>query len=137
MLKKRLDGYKKKFNLLLNKSRIYEIKIWKNVWVGEHILIHCNEFKMNMFRLDKSYKEKWKYQFYKNNTIWRFRTIELITKIDTLSPLKILTRGYSIAETDGAVVKSIQQLKIDDKVDVKFADGKIKAKVEEIKSLEY
>ena len=87
-------------------------------------------------RLDKVIK-KMEVSITKKQHDLKIRTIELITKIDTLSPLKILTRGYSIAETDGAVVKSIQQLKIDDKVDVKFADGKIKAKVEEIKSLEY
>jgi len=52
-----------------------------------------------------------------------------ITKLDTLSPLKTLTRGYSITEKDGKVVKSAKNLKKDDLVSVRFADGNVNAKV--------
>lgn len=55
--------------------------------------------------------------------------IELISKLDTLSPLKTLTRGYSVTEKDGKMVKSVKELKVGDKVTIKLIDGKIKAQI--------
>lgn len=55
--------------------------------------------------------------------------IEVISKLDTLSPLKTLTRGYAIAEKDKKSVKSIKDVKKDDIIDLKFIDGNIQTKV--------
>ena len=49
--------------------------------------------------------------------------IELVTKLDTLSPLKTLTRGYSLTEKDNKIVKSVNELNKNDKVKLKFHDG--------------
>lgn len=49
--------------------------------------------------------------------------IKLVSKLDTLSPLKTLTRGYSLTEKDNKIVKSAKELKKDDKVKLKFLDG--------------
>ena len=57
------------------------------------------------------------------------KKIELISKLDTLSPLKTLTRGYIIASKDEKTVKSIKDLQKDDIIDLKFTDGKIQTKV--------
>ena len=55
--------------------------------------------------------------------------IKLITKLDSLSPLKTLTRGYSIIEKDGKVVKSVNDLKMDDEISIRLLDGIAKAKI--------
>ena len=55
--------------------------------------------------------------------------IESISKLDTLSPLKTLTRGYCLTEKDNKIVKSVKQLKKDDEVNLKFYDGDIIAKI--------
>ena len=39
------------------------------------------------------------------------KSIELISKLDTLSPLKTLTRGYSIVQKNGKTIKSVKELK--------------------------
>ena len=57
--------------------------------------------------------------------------IELVSKLDALSPLKTLYRGYSITEKDGKVVKSVKELKKGDKVLVKLSDGEKRATIEE------
>ncbi|MEE1390180.1 MAG: exodeoxyribonuclease VII large subunit [Clostridia bacterium] len=57
------------------------------------------------------------------------KSIELISKLDTLSPLKTLTRGYSIAQKDGKTIKSVKELKTNDELDIRFTDGEIKTKV--------
>lgn len=55
---------------------------------------------------------------------------ENISKLDTLSPLKTLLRGYSITETsDGKVLKSIKQVNKSDNISIILQDGKIDAKV--------
>ena len=56
--------------------------------------------------------------------------IELVSKLDTLSPLKTLVRGYTIVEKDNKIVKSIAELKPKDEVSIKFKDGE---KIAEIK----
>ena len=55
-----------------------------------------------------------------------------ITKIDSLSPLKTLSRGYSIAEKDGKILKSVTQVNKEDRIELKVTDGIVKTKVEEI-----
>lgn len=56
-------------------------------------------------------------------------SVKIISKLDTLSPLKTLTRGYSIVSNGNNTIKSIKQIKKDDILDVKFIDGETKAKV--------
>lgn len=55
--------------------------------------------------------------------------LEVMSRLDTLSPLKTLTRGYAIAEKNKKTIKSIKDIKKDDIIDLKFIDGKIETKV--------
>ena len=55
--------------------------------------------------------------------------IELVAKLDTLSPLKTLTRGYVLTEKDGILVKSAKDLKEKDEVKLRFHDGEKIARV--------
>ena len=57
------------------------------------------------------------------------KSIELISKLDTLSPLKTLTRGYLIAQKQGKTIKSIKELQKDDIIDLKFIDGQKQTKI--------
>ena len=54
---------------------------------------------------------------------------ERVAKLDALSPLKTLTRGYCITEKDNKIIKSIKDLKIDDEIEIKFFDGEKQAKI--------
>ena len=54
---------------------------------------------------------------------------ELVAKIDTMSPLKTLTRGYSIIEKEGKVIKSKKDLVKDEEIKLTLSDGSINAKV--------
>ena len=55
--------------------------------------------------------------------------IELVSKLDTLSPLKTLTRGYSIVEKDEKSIKSVLELQKDDEISIRLNDGKKQAKI--------
>ncbi len=51
-------------------------------------------------------------------------------KLDALSPLRVMARGYAIAsKEDGSVVRSADELIKDEEFDLRFADGSKKCKV--------
>lgn len=52
-----------------------------------------------------------------------------ITKLDALSPLKTLLRGYSITKKGDKLVKSIKDLKSGDIISIRFSDGEKDAKI--------
>lgn len=56
--------------------------------------------------------------------------ITLLSKLDTLSPLKTLTRGYAIVEQNDNIIKSAKQLKTGDEINLKFMDGEKLAKIQ-------
>lgn len=55
--------------------------------------------------------------------------IELTAKLDSLSPLKTLTRGYCLIETDNKIVKKVEDLKKDQEINIRLVDGRKKAKI--------
>ena len=55
--------------------------------------------------------------------------IELVTKLDAISPLKTLIRGYSLTEKDGKIIKKASQINKGDIVTIKFSDGDKKAEI--------
>lgn len=60
------------------------------------------------------------------------RVINSITKLDALSPLKTLTRGYSVVEFTGKAVKSINEVKKDDNISIRLEDGYLGAKITDV-----
>ena len=62
------------------------------------------------------------------------RYIALVSKLDAMSPLKVLTRGYAMAQTeDGQVIRSVCQIKQEDIFTVTLSDGTVDASVIQVK----
>ena len=58
------------------------------------------------------------------------RFIANVSKLDAMSPLKVLTRGYSMAQTeDGTLLRSVSQTKQGDMIKIHLCDGNIRAVV--------
>ena len=55
--------------------------------------------------------------------------VKLVSKLDALSPLKTLTRGYSIIESDNKIVKSVNDLHKGQNIEIRLVDGKKEAQV--------
>ena len=53
------------------------------------------------------------------------RYVSDVAKLDALSPLKVLSRGYSIAEVNGKVIKSANDISNGDKFKLKLSDGAV------------
>ena len=58
------------------------------------------------------------------------RYVALTAKLDAMSPLKVLTRGYAMAQTeDGSVLRSVEQVDLGQRITVSLNDGTISATV--------
>ena len=64
----------------------------------------------------------------------RQKFVSCAAKLDALSPLKVLTRGYSVTQTGkGRVVSSVSQVKVQDEIQIAVTDGTITANVLSVK----
>lgn len=58
------------------------------------------------------------------------RYIAAVSKLDAMSPLKVLTRGYSMAQTSaGEVLRSVHQVELGERVSIRLTDGILSATV--------
>lgn len=128
-VRRKIDSYQDRLRMsLIKKIELMKMKYEKcmssSVFKDPLKKVNDNYLKLdknikqleNLIKL-KQEKEKTKY-------------IELVAKLDTLSPLKTLARGYSITQKDGKVVKSKEMLKQGDIIDIRFLDGRKQAKVQ-------
>ena len=61
----------------------------------------------------------------------RFALSVAAEKTNVLSPLSVLSRGYSLAERNGEVLKSVDDVSVGDQVSVRFLNGRIVSTVQE------
>lgn len=63
----------------------------------------------------------------------RQRCVRLTAALDAMSPLKVLTRGYAMAQTeDGRLLRTVEQTSPGGRFTLHLADGRIRASVEAI-----
>ena len=53
----------------------------------------------------------------------------LAGKLNALSPLGVISRGYALAEIEGKVVTRVKDVEVNDEISVRLSDGMLKAKV--------
>ena len=111
--KNRLDRLSDKYNTLIKDLD----KNIRNVIDNKKLLLdnltEKNDINMNiLFEYKKSLFEQYSY------------------RLKNLNPLDIMDKGFSIVSVNGNIVKSINDVKKDDLIDIKVTDGNIKAKVE-------
>lgn len=69
-----------------------------------------------------------------NLTIYKNKFTNIISKLDSMSPLATLERGYSICTNkDGKVVKNVKSLGIGDEIDIIMNDGSLNCSVNRIR----
>lgn len=65
----------------------------------------------------------------------RQQFVSLVSKLDAMSPLKVLTRGYAMAQTEtGALLRSVKQVEPGETIKVSLSDGKLTATIVEKRS---
>ena len=125
-IKEELEKYKNRLKAdLIKKIEFIKLRYEKcmNSKGFKDILsrIQENYLKIDSIIKNLEYLIKSKYNDSKN------KFITCVSKLDNLSPLKILTRGYAIPQKDGAIIKSSKQLKKDDNIELILSDGKVEA----------
>ena len=55
--------------------------------------------------------------------------LNLVSKLETLSPLQTLQRGYTITKVEGKVISSSKKIKKGDKLSIEFSDGSVNTEV--------
>ena len=127
-LEKKLLDYKLRYKLALKKKiEMMRLKYEK--------CMSLRVFKEPMQQINEKYilidKQVRNLKEYITNKLKseKIKEIELISKLDALSPLKTLTRGYSIVQKDNGIVKSSKDLKKGDEINIRFSDGNTNAKI--------
>lgn len=54
------------------------------------------------------------------------------TRLHALSPLNIMSRGYSVVSKEDVIISSVSQVVPEDLLDIQFSDGFVKARVESL-----
>jgi len=73
----------------------------------------------------KQLKQKMDQNIQKQN----YKIQQLIIQLDALSPLKVMQRGYTLIKKDNQLIKSQNDVKTDDLIDIQFYDGMRKAQI--------
>ena len=127
-VKQKINTYQNRLRLtLIKKVEIMKLRYEKcmlsRVFKEPLRNINDNYLKIDAYikRLENTIKTKQKEE--------KTKYIELVSKLDTLSPLKTLTRGYSLVEQDNKIIKNSKYLKTGDKVNIRFADGEKQAEI--------
>ncbi len=55
-----------------------------------------------------------------------------VARLEPLSPLSALSRGYAVAQSDGAVLRTVSQVKAGDRVNITLTDGTVDATVQKV-----
>jgi len=127
-LKNTISVYQNRFRILLKRKielmrakyeKCMQSRVFKNPtqFINDYLLkIDSNVKKMENSINKKIHNSK--------NTF-----IEQAAKLDSLSPLKTLTRGYCIAESQSKIIKSAEQLNKNQEITLRFSDGQKEAKI--------
>lgn len=127
--KQRLDSIKSR-NLFKNPMVIYQSKemmfdsLLERLKYSTTSLFNVKE--KQLLTLKNSYILKNPYQLLDKKAN---KYLQIISKLETLSPLLTLKRGYTITKVDGKVVDSVKKIKKKDILEVEFNDGVVKTEV--------
>ena len=57
----------------------------------------------------------------------------IVNKLELLNPLNVLSKGYTVSKVNNKIIKSINDVKVDDKLNIKLLDGEIETIVKGVK----
>lgn len=124
----KLENYKTRYKLAL-KKKVELMRLQYEKCMARRVFKEpLQEINEKIIRLDMIVKNM------QNSMVNRYKDsknemIKAISKLDALSPLKTLTRGYVITQKEGSIVKSVNDIEKDDEVELRFIDGTKNAKI--------
>lgn len=127
-LKQRLETYNRRYKVALKKKIEYMKLRYEKCMASRAFKEPYQRINEQYINLDIQLKAL---QNSIMNKIKDARAIsmETISKLDALSPLKTLTRGYCIAEHNNKIIKSVKDVKQNDQIKLRFTDGEKTANI--------
>ena len=127
-LKNTFEIYQNRLNFALKrKTELMRLKLekCKNSVVYKNPFQRINNYYLDIDRLSKQME---------NSINKKIKEIKMkfaneVTKLDALSPLKTLGRGYCIAEKNNKIIAKSEKLEKDMEIALRFQDGTVKAKI--------
>ncbi len=115
--------FKNPMNLYLAKEQQFDITLERLKTSIKNLTLNKKE---DLHKITSSYifKDPTKIIDNKKN-----KYVNLLGKLETLSPLKTLKRGYTFTKKDGKVITTKKDLKKNDLLEVEFVDGTVNTKV--------
>ena len=98
-------------------------------------VLNSKVYKEPFQKVNDYYMEIEKYlKIMENSCYTKFKdakilSTKLISKLDALSPLKTLTRGYCLVEKDNRIIAKATELEQNMIIDLRFQDGDVSAKI--------
>lgn len=112
--KRTLESFKQKLNLLRSALVDPQKKLQELTQRNDELLLRLDLARKNLFERKKQ------------------RLEHKMSLLDSLSPLKVVDRGYALITKDNQVVKSAKDVKKGDLLDVRLSQGSLKVSVEAV-----
>lgn len=127
-LKIKLNNYKNRYKISLRRKIEFMQLRYDKAMKSRAFSDPLRLINENFIKIDQNIKLL---QDSINNKIANSKNIafNIINKLDAISPLKTLARGFCITQKDGNVIKSSKNLKKDDEIMLIFSDGQKNAKI--------
>lgn len=125
-LKQKIFNYQNRYRLAL-KKKIEIMRLRYEKCMKSRVFTDATRQIKNQYIILDTYIKRLENSIRNIENEKKSKFIEVIAKLDTLSPLKTLTRGYCLTEKEEKIIKSVKQLKTNDEVTLKFYDGETKA----------
>lgn len=105
-------------------NRIDKLKSSLSYSLKSRYELSCTRLDNTVARLNSAIKRRY------DDSERRYKN--LLTLLDSLSPLKVMSRGYAAVENENGTLTTVKQLKENDEINVVFTDGSAKCRVENI-----
>ena len=129
-LKRKIELYRERYRQALKKKIDFMRLRYEKVMASRVFTDPLKRINENYINIDMKVKRMQVsiQNIFKEN---KAKAENYILKLDALSPLKTLARGYSITEHNGKILRTTKQIKENDEISVRLEDGKITAIVNE------
>lgn len=126
------EGAESRMYYSINKRLEYEAQRLDNL-SNESILANYNDFFDNKNDVLQSFSDELISAFENKLDSCKYNLGILSGKLDALSPLAVLARGYAAVKTENnEIIKSKNNIKVNDKIKVNFVDGSAVCTVDEV-----
>ncbi len=131
-LLRRLSQDEKRLRSALRGTIQRKRDLWER-YANAKIMTDPHAFTDRRFMMLDHLSDRLSSNIHRLTTDQRSTVATLMAKLDALSPLKVLQRGYAMAQdSEGNVIKQIQQLKINDRVSLCLDGGQAVCAVEDL-----